>query len=302
MYFYNLYGLNIESEIPINLLSLLESLPENNIDIGLRLGKVPDSLRQTPMKKGICYQAAKDEFLLKHRHIGVSIYIKSPSEIITDSEKNKNIDTTVLYLLGSVIGAILMMKDYLPIHASSILTDRGAVVFTGVSGAGKSTLAGALLARGYKTITDDICPIKLEDGIPCAYAGHSSLKLWESTLNIFKEKFDHLPKIRDGVNKYYYSSENSASAEKYPILKIYKIETHNEVKIEILPIEKGLNKLELIKNNTYRKQFVEGLGKRRNHFKVASSLANIPISKIKRPSITSDFNSFVDMVEKDLLS
>ncbi|HBM16135.1 MAG TPA: hypothetical protein DD381_07340 [Lentisphaeria bacterium] len=301
MHFYRLYGLNIISEIPLNPLDCLEPCFEKAPDATISFGKVPDSLRQPPRQCWAEFQATQDEFLLEHPHLGVSIYIKTPSEIIIDKEKNTNIDTTVLYLLGSAIGALLMMKDYLPMHASSMLTDKGAVVFTGVSGAGKSTIAGALLARGYKTITDDICPIKIHEGIPYAYSGHSNLKLWESTLNIFKEEFEHLPKIRADINKYYYNSENSAADGKYPIYKIYQIETHNENKIEIIPVEKGLNKLELIMNNTYRMQFIEGLGKRRTHFKIASALANIQISKIKRPSITEDFNAFVDMVERDMM-
>ena len=230
----------------------------------------------------------------------VGIYIKNSSEIVVDRNNNKDTDTTVLYLLGSVIGAVLMMKDFLPIHGSSVLTDKGAVIFTGVSGAGKSTIAGALLKRGYKVLTDDICPIKVEDNIPYAYPGHSNLKLWESSLNIFKEDCQSLSRVRGEINKYYYNHDTSHSCEKYPVCKIYKIESHNEDKTEIIPVENGINKLTLIQNNTYRKQFIEGLKKRRMHFKIASALATLPVSRIKRPNITENFDAFVDEVEKEM--
>ena len=57
-----------------------------------------------------------------------------------------------IFLLGSVLGALLHARQMLVLHASAIQTEQGAVLFIGRSGAGKSTLLGALLLRGYPII------------------------------------------------------------------------------------------------------------------------------------------------------
>ena len=49
-------------------------------------------------------------------------------------------------------------------HASAIVHEGKAVLFTGISGAGKSTTANAFRLKGYKMLTDDVCPITFING------------------------------------------------------------------------------------------------------------------------------------------
>lgn len=61
-----------------------------------------------------------------------------------------------VYLLGTCMGALLMLRRTLPLHGSAVVIDGRAYAFLGDSGVGKSTLAAALVHRGYSLLSDDV--------------------------------------------------------------------------------------------------------------------------------------------------
>ncbi|MGD0546291.1 MAG: hypothetical protein ABR991_00500 [Terracidiphilus sp.] len=64
-----------------------------------------------------------------------------------------------LYLLGSVMGALLYQRGLFPLHGSAVETRWGAMIFVGDQGAGKSTLAAQFLRQGYRLLSDDVCAV-----------------------------------------------------------------------------------------------------------------------------------------------
>ena len=85
-----------------------------------------------------------------------------------------------LFLLGSVMGALLHQRGWLPLHGSAIrLPDGTAAIFMGPSGVGKSTLAAAFRRRGYAVAADDVSLIFTgADGSPLLQPAYPELKLW----------------------------------------------------------------------------------------------------------------------------
>ncbi len=65
-------------------------------------------------------------------------------------------DKVRVYLLGTCMGALLMLRRMLPLHGSAVVIDGRAYSFLGDSGVGKSTLAAALVHRGYPFLSDDV--------------------------------------------------------------------------------------------------------------------------------------------------
>jgi hypothetical protein len=65
-----------------------------------------------------------------------------------------------LFLLGSVMGALLYQRGLFPLHGSAVETRWGAMIFVGDQGAGKSTLAAEFLRQGYRLLSDDVCAVK----------------------------------------------------------------------------------------------------------------------------------------------
>jgi len=101
-YLYKAFGLNILSEFEIP--ELVES--SGNSDVEISLGKVPKKLDQIT-KRGVKYQATKDQFLLEVDRIA-KFYVQDGEKIVVEIFK-KNPDREVrLFLLGSAFGALFI--------------------------------------------------------------------------------------------------------------------------------------------------------------------------------------------------
>lgn len=88
-----------------------------------------------------------------------------------------------LYLLGSVMGALLYQRGRLPLHVGAVAAPSGAWAFTGDSGAGKSTLAAWLHRhRGWPMIADDVAVLGEDDAAPQLHSGPARIKLWEDAM------------------------------------------------------------------------------------------------------------------------
>jgi hypothetical protein len=74
--------------------------------------------------------------------------------------------------LGSTAVPLLAGESgRLPLHASAVAVDGGAVLICGVTGRGKSTLAAALVARGHAGIAEDGVVVGFGDDGPSVWPG-----------------------------------------------------------------------------------------------------------------------------------
>lgn len=83
-----------------------------------------------------------------------------------------------LYLLGSVLGALLHQRGVLPLHAGAVALEGRAFALVGGSGAGKSTLTALLATAGAAYLADDVCPIGARDvQTPAVWPGVKRVRL-----------------------------------------------------------------------------------------------------------------------------
>ena len=85
-----------------------------------------------------------------------------------------------VYLLGTCMGALLMLRNTLPLHGSAVVIDGRAYAFLGDSGVGKSTLAAALVHQGYPLVSDDVIATtaRESDAAPLVMPAYPQQKLW----------------------------------------------------------------------------------------------------------------------------
>jgi hypothetical protein len=86
-----------------------------------------------------------------------------------------------------------------------------------------------------------------------------------------------------------------------PIKKIYILRPWEKEEMEIFAVT-GMEKFNVLKNQTYRFQFLEGLEKEVSHFKSAGIVGNkVPISRVRRPRDISWLDRLLDLLENDFL-
>jgi hypothetical protein len=298
---YQIFGLTIESAIPLPA-SSINVTPSNALpDVDIAYGEVPDQLIN-PRVKGVRYQAAPGEFLLRVDSVA-RYYVSNGSRILIAPEPGAQEERILIFLMGSAMGALLHQRNILVLHAGAIEANGRSVLFAGQSGVGKSTLAAGFHKRGYPFLADDVCAVAMVDGKPSIVPGFPRLKLWADTLEKLGKDKDQFKNVRwtQGLDKYFMPVE---SLHKTPIAvhSIFILGTTNTDKIEITAL-KGGEKIDPIINNTYRLRFLNGLGGKKEHFQQCASVAaKADIYRAIRPKWPFLLDELMDMTEARFLT
>lgn len=106
-----------------------------------------------------------------------------------------------IWLLGTVMAALLHQRGRLTVHANCLETPAGmTIAFAGDSGAGKSSLAAMAAAAGWAVLGDDLLAL---DGDGAVHPGVLRLKLWRQDLALLKMKPDGLRKVASDLDKFH---------------------------------------------------------------------------------------------------
>lgn len=295
-YIYKVYGVIIESEIELpELIPAPNQMPE----VRIRIGNVPPHLPEVK-GSGVLYEAYPNDFLFRLDTVA-AYRIRNGNEIIVESKNAAAPEEVRLFLLGSAIGALIHQRGSIPIHGSSIVINDSALIIAGASASGKSTLAAGLSEKGYKILADDISVVALDkEGIFKVYPGIPHLKLWKDVTEHLDFK-SHYEKVRPTLEKYKIPLNNTSSFNEYEVKDIVVLSTKNS---EGFTFERksGIEKFNLLRENTYRYQFLEGMGLTETHFKNISTLANrVNITRIERPSSPLLINELIAFLENNVI-
>jgi hypothetical protein len=299
--YYTAYGLTIESPLFLPELILTDAPPQSAPDIQIAYGEVPTELEQ-PEARGVIYQARPNQFLLKIDTIARYLVLDGQKIVIAPAPECHD-NTLRLFLLGSVLAALLHQRGLLVLHGSAIATPAGAVIFAGLSGVGKSTLAAAFHERGYPVLADDICAVRLdEQGMPLVYPAFPQLKLWADTLDTLGQNTDELRKVRPELEKYALPLTEAFIHTPLPIYAVYHLVQHNKPDFLVEHLQQ-MKKFQTLSNNTYRHHFLQGLGMQKNHFQQVAAVANhVRVSRVTRPNHPLQIDELIALIEPDFAS
>ena len=282
-YIYKAFGLIFNSDFKIPELLI----GSGNPDVNIELGKIPNQLQKIT-KKGVKYEATKNEFLLQVDHIA-KYYVRDGEKIIIELLKDKVDKEVRLFLLGSVFGSLFLQRGLLPVHGSSIKFKNSATIFTGLSGVGKSTIAAHFIRLSYLALADDISVVNQHlEVVP----GFPSLKIWSDVLDKLEINNQNLNEIRPNIKKFHVPINEQYYSEPVPLKNIVILNTKNSLGFEIEELI-GIKKFNAIKSNTYRYRFVQGLEKQLDHFQILNKLLPaIKVYKVSRPQAPLSLNEF----------
>jgi hypothetical protein len=267
-------------------------------DVYVRVRKVPENLKSFSYFSQF-YQVDKNRFLLSLDGVG-RFLVQNGNEILVQPYPDSTESEIRLFILGTCLGVLLHQRGILPLHASAIVTNHGAVLFTGPSGVGKSTLLAAFLQRDYLMLADDVSGIILDrQNLPVVLPAIPRTKLWADTIKHLGYDLDTLPRLRPVEEKYGLSIQERFFHKPITLHRIYSlnINKHNRIYIEQLD---RLNGFQVVLNNTYRELFIDGLERRSSHFELATTTARYAIIKsISYPINFHQLNNLVKLIEAD---
>ena len=295
---YHIFGLEIDSAIPLPAAPVSGHSGIRLPDVVIEYGNPPDHLAN-PQSKNTRYQARPGEFLLRVDSVA-RYYVRDGRYIVVAPEPGTEDESVLIYLMGSAFGALLHQRNILVLHAGAIETKNRSVLFTGDSGIGKSTLAAGFHRRGYPFLADDVCAVGMINGQPAVIPGFPRLKLWADVLTKLKHDKDQLKSVRwtKGMDKYFLPVD---PVHKSPVLlkSVFVLEAAKSDAIEISRLT-GAEKINFIIKNTYRLQFLNGLGGKKEHFKQCAAVASrTNVHRVVRPNKGFLLDKLMDALEEN---
>lgn len=299
---YTAFGLSIRSELELSGLEEQADVSVPGVpDVTIVNGKVPESL-DNPVQAFRAFQAKPGQFLFSLK--GVARYLVTDGrEITVERMPGKSDGEVGVHLLCSVFGAMFHQRGLLPLHASAVKVGERCALFTGTSGAGKSTTAAALLKRGYELHADDLCVVwnsrKSEEGLPLVYPAFPQMKLWKDTMESEGLDCAEHAKLLADREKYLVQRRDRFNRKPLPIGKVYVLckDSSEEIAMEEI---RGMEKFKTLVECTYRVEYLEGLGKRREHFEnLAAAFGRVPVAYIKRPRDFARLDELADFIVAD---
>lgn len=293
---YYAFQLHIRSAIALPELQVLDKEQAKTADVLIEFGAVPETGLDAPSHQGAFYQASDNTLWIDVPEVARYLITNGTSIII---EPYLPVDETSIrvFLLGSCMGAILMQRSLLLLHANAIKIKDQCVAFAGHSGAGKSTLAAAFMKAGDSILADDVCAINQTGHV---VPGFPQLKLWADTSEQLSVDTQKLTRIRPNIRKFALPLHEQFHKTPLPLRVIYILSSHNQDTFLFKEI-KGMQKILPLKHNTYRGQYLKGLGKTQEHLKQSGRLASqADMIHITRPSHGFKLNELMQQIKQDL--
>lgn len=283
---YRAFGLRISSEIPLPELPVSVDVEEiANPDIVIEAG-VPDRLWVQLESAGSNFARIDNRFLFLIPETAFYC-IEDGRKITVSPLAGADPEKVRVYLLGTCMGALLMIRNTLPLHGSAVEIDGKAYAFLGDSGAGKSTLAAAFVSRGHRLVSDDVIAVTLAGGggMPAVAPSYPQQKLWQESLDhlgMSMERGNYRPVYRE-TSKYAVPVANGFCDGEVPLAGAFELVKSQSEAVSVRPLP-NLERLRVMLLHTYRNRLIRRLGLEQWHFKVSTGIAEqMKVYQLNRP-------------------
>jgi hypothetical protein len=133
------------------------------------------------------------------------------------------IDDTATYLLGPVMGFVLLLRGVHSLHASAVAVGEQAIAIVGPAGAGKSTTAAAFARLGYGVLSEDVVALESRDGHLHVQPAYPCIRLWPESVQALFGSPDALPLLTPNWDKRYLDLGNGSGSYQQTPLRLAAI-------------------------------------------------------------------------------
>ena len=286
---YRAYGLSIHTELVCPELSPLVSEVAAP-DLTIRLLE-PAPATDEPLANGY-YEVQPGLFRLDVA--GVARYrVEDGCRIFIEPRPDVPLEKVRLFLLGSVMGALLYQRGFFPLHGSAVETPWGAMIFVGNQGAGKSTLAAQFLRKGYRLLSDDVCAVAPAPG---GFQIPPALAQYRLCADAF-ERFGPIAGARFDVDKYLVPMGEGYCPHSVPLAAIHVLGDQEDgaPKFQIV---RGFDRVQRLLENLYRPHYLKGQGTERDLMRLAGRIAEkaalVSVTRRRNPEELGDLVGFLE--------
>jgi hypothetical protein len=238
------------------------------------------------------YEVHPGVFRLEMKGVGRYL-VENGSRISVEPMEGSSADEIRLFLLGSVLGALLYQRGLFPLHGSAVETRWGAMIFVGSQGVGKSTLAAQFHRRGYRLLSDDVCAVTTSSGALQVLPALAQFRLCADAyerLNSANDAHFHVDKFVVPMNEGY-------CPDPAPLGAIHVLADQEDANphFEVL---RGFDRVQRLLENLYRPQYLKGQGTQSDLMRLAGQIAQkASIVAVSRKRDPEKIDGLIDFLE-----
>ena len=209
---------------------------------------------------------------------------RSGTEIWAEWSEPLTLEDTATYLLGPIMGFVLLMRGLVCLHASAIAIGERAISIVGPAGSGKSTTAAAFSERGFSILAEDV--VTLDDRVDhfLVRPAYPCIRLWPASVRALYGSESHLPKLTPNWDKCYLDlteRPQQFQQQSLPLAAIYLLnarcdETHAPF---VEPIDRAEGLMSLVAN-TYATKLMNKEMRAREFELLTRVLNNVPLRRV----------------------
>ena len=205
-------------------------------------------------------------------------------EIWTTWLEPLTLEDTTTYLLGPVMGFVLLLRGLVCLHASAIVVDGAAVAFVGPAGCGKSTTAAAFAARGFNVLAEDVVTLDDRGAEFFVRPAYPCIRLWPASAATLYGSRSALPRLTPNWDKCYLDlSESAGRFESEPrrLAAIYLLDERSEDSQApfVQPLDAAEGMISLVAN-TYATKLLDKHMRAREFDLLSRVLAHVPLRRV----------------------
>ena len=190
------------------------------------------------------------------------------------------IEDTATYLLGPVMGFVLLLRGLVCLHASAIAIGDEAIALVGPAGAGKSTTAAMFSNRGYSVLAEDVVTLDDRGNEFLVRPGYPCIRLWPPAVKALFGSENHLPKLTPNWDKCFLDlSDRQFEQKPLPLAAIYQLGARSADGPHVETVDRAEGLMSLVAN-TYATKLMDKGMRAREFVLLTRLLNNVPVRRV----------------------
>ncbi len=239
-----------------------------------------------------CY-ADRTEFLVDQH--GAEIWAQWPEPL--------TLEDAATYLLGPIMGFVMLLRGIVCLHASAIAIGDKAIALVGPAGSGKSTTAAAFSERGYSILAEDVVTLDDRDDHFLVRPAYPCIRLWPAAVKALYGTETHLPRLTPNWDKCYLDLSERFHRQPLQLAAIYQLGERSDVSTApfVAPVEKSVGLMSLVAN-TYATKLMNKQMRAREFELLTRVLNKVPLRRVTPHANPARISELCHTIVNDFIS